>query len=70
MPVDDLKKSLKGFYVNVSARKNQGIFSIKCTTEHLLRVKTFASREKNIDIVKDYEFNESNKIYRAVSIDL
>lgn len=30
----------------------------------------FVLREKNIDIVKDYEFNESNKIYRVVLIDL
>lgn len=66
MPVDDLKKSLKGFYVNVSARKNQGIFSRKVH----YRTYVKGSREKNIDIVKDYEFNESNKIYRAVSIDL
>lgn len=69
LPIDDLNKSLKSFYVG--ARKTSGDLFKKSALQNICYgLKRFLQEKRNIDNVKDSEFNESNEIFRAVSTDL
>lgn len=69
LPIDELNKSLKSFYVGV--RKTSGDLFKKSALQNIrCGFKRFLEEKRNNDIVKDSEFNGSNEIFRADSTDL